>query len=132
MTRMARPLRSTDITPLPRYYEPVRPCPAYRYFRPRGAAACAFSLITAEQVLKFRARANASGSAADCPAFFHTLQSPFFRSVQGLVAEHGQAVVGEEPGGSGWADDLRGAPKAFEQQRRAFHGVVRVRSDKVY
>jgi len=58
MTRMARPLRSTDITPLPRYYESVRPCPAYRYFRPRGAAACAFSLITAEQVLKFRTKAQ--------------------------------------------------------------------------
>jgi hypothetical protein len=33
---MTCPLRSTGITPLPRYYEAVRPSPAHRYFRPRG------------------------------------------------------------------------------------------------
>src|SRR6267378_3482973 len=33
---MARSLRSAGITPLHRYYEAVRPCPAHRYFRPRG------------------------------------------------------------------------------------------------
>src|SRR5260370_40636340 len=55
---MACPLRSADITPLPRYYGAVRPCPACRYFRPHGAAACAFSLTTAEQVLKFPTRAK--------------------------------------------------------------------------
>src|SRR5450756_1869210 len=33
---MTRPLRSTGITPLQRYYEAVRPSPAHRYFRPRG------------------------------------------------------------------------------------------------
>ena len=37
----------------------VRPCPTNQYFRPRGAAACAFSLITAQQVLKFHTRAKA-------------------------------------------------------------------------
>jgi hypothetical protein len=57
--RMACPLRSMGITPLHRYYRTVRPCPTDQYFRPRGAAACAFSLITAEQVLKFRTRAQA-------------------------------------------------------------------------
>ena len=57
-TRVTCPLRSTGITPLHRYYGTVRPCPTYRYFRPRGATACAFSLITAEQVLKFRTRAK--------------------------------------------------------------------------
>jgi hypothetical protein len=37
MTRMTRPLRSTGITPLHRYYGAVRPWLAHRYFRPRGA-----------------------------------------------------------------------------------------------
>jgi hypothetical protein len=41
------PLRSAGVTPLPRYYETVRPYPADQYFRPRGASACAFSLSTA-------------------------------------------------------------------------------------
>jgi hypothetical protein len=44
--------------PLHRYYGAVRPCPAFRYFRPRGSTACTFSLGTAEQVLKFRTRAQ--------------------------------------------------------------------------
>jgi hypothetical protein len=44
--------------PLHRYYGAVRPCLACRYFRPRGSTACAFSLGTAEQVLKFRTRAQ--------------------------------------------------------------------------
>src|ERR1700680_5154045 len=35
-TAMTRPLCSTGITPLQRYYGAVRPCPAHRYFRPRG------------------------------------------------------------------------------------------------
>src|SRR6201987_5682062 len=46
-TWMTCPLRSVGITPLLHYYETVRPCPADRYFRPRGASACAFSLNTA-------------------------------------------------------------------------------------
>jgi hypothetical protein len=33
---MDRSLRSTGITRLHRYYEAVRPCPAHRYFPPRG------------------------------------------------------------------------------------------------
>src|SRR6516165_2026665 len=33
---VTRSLRSTDITPFPRYYGAVRPSPAHRYFRPRG------------------------------------------------------------------------------------------------
>src|ERR1700680_2361744 len=33
---MPRPLCSTGITPLQRYYGAVRPSPAHRYFRPRG------------------------------------------------------------------------------------------------
>src|SRR5216683_1802785 len=35
-TAMTRPLCSTGITPLRRYYGAVRPSPAHRYFRPRG------------------------------------------------------------------------------------------------
>jgi len=51
-------LRSTRVTSLPRYYEAVRPWPALRYFRPRGASTCAFSLPIASPVLKFRPKAN--------------------------------------------------------------------------
>src|SRR5664279_2988133 len=40
------------------HYEAVRPWVAHRYFRPRGFAACAFSLAIARQVLKFRTRAR--------------------------------------------------------------------------
>jgi hypothetical protein len=57
-TSVTCPLRSTGITPLHRYYEAVRPWVAHRYFRPRGFAACAFSLAIAIQVLKFRTRAR--------------------------------------------------------------------------
>jgi len=46
-TRVACPLRSPGITPVPHYYETVRPCSTDQYFRPRGASACAFSLSTA-------------------------------------------------------------------------------------
>src|SRR5882757_2601520 len=35
-TAMTRPLCSTGITPLRRYYEAVRPSPAHRYFQPHG------------------------------------------------------------------------------------------------
>src|SRR5215475_5349600 len=35
-TAMTRPLCSTGITPLRRYYGAVRPSPAHRYFQPRG------------------------------------------------------------------------------------------------
>src|SRR5215469_18054244 len=52
------PLSSTDITPLQQYYGVVRPWLAHRYFRPRGSAACAFSLGITNQVLKFRAKAR--------------------------------------------------------------------------
>ena len=45
--RVTCPLRSTGITPLPRYYEAVRPWLTRWYFRPHGASACAFSLNTA-------------------------------------------------------------------------------------
>src|SRR5215469_11141596 len=31
-------LRSTGVTPLPHYYEAVRPGPMHRYFRPRGCS----------------------------------------------------------------------------------------------
>ena len=57
-TPMTCPLCSAGITPLHRYYEAVRPCPAHRYFRPRGFSACAFSLNITRQVLKFRKRAR--------------------------------------------------------------------------
>jgi hypothetical protein len=40
------------------HYEAVRPWLAHRYFRPRGAAACAFSLTITSQVLKFRTKAR--------------------------------------------------------------------------
>jgi hypothetical protein len=56
--RVTCPLRSTGITPLPRYYEAVRPWLAHWYFRPHGASACAFSLTIANQVLKFRTKAQ--------------------------------------------------------------------------
>ena len=46
------------LTPLHHYYGAVRPWPAHQYFRPRGWAACAFSLRIADQVLKFHARAQ--------------------------------------------------------------------------
>jgi len=42
------------------YYGAVRPWPAHQYFRPRGWAACAFSLCSVDQVLKFHARAQMS------------------------------------------------------------------------
>ena len=57
-TSVTCPLRSTGITPLPRYYGAVRPYPPHRYFRPRSFAACTFSLSIAGQVLKFRTRAR--------------------------------------------------------------------------
>src|ERR1700747_2240927 len=57
-TSVTSPLRSTGITPLPRYYGAVRPYPPHRYFRPRSFAACTFSLGIAGQVLKFRTRAR--------------------------------------------------------------------------
>src|SRR6202035_508640 len=57
-TSVTCPLRSAGITPLPRYYGAVRPCPPHRYFRPRSFAACTFSLGVAGQVLKFRTRAR--------------------------------------------------------------------------
>jgi hypothetical protein len=57
-TSVTCPLCSTGITPLPRYYGAVRPCPPHRYFRPRRFAAWTFSLGIAGQVLKFRTRAQ--------------------------------------------------------------------------
>src|ERR1017187_2053639 len=57
-TRVTCPLPSTAITPFPRYYGAVRPWPALRYFRPRGATAWAFSLTIPGQVLKFRTKAR--------------------------------------------------------------------------
>ena len=41
--RVTCPLRATGITPLPRYYEAVRPWLTRWYVRPHGASACAFS-----------------------------------------------------------------------------------------
>jgi hypothetical protein len=52
------PLRSTGITPLPRYYEAVRPWSVLQYFRPRGSSTCAFSLGITDPVLKFRTKAR--------------------------------------------------------------------------
>jgi len=57
-TSVTCPLRSTGITPFPRYYGAVRPYPPHRYFRPRSFAASTFSLGIAGQVLKFRTRAR--------------------------------------------------------------------------
>ena len=57
-TSVTCPLRSTGITPLPRYYGAVRPYPPHRYFQPRSFPACTFSLSIAGQVLKFRTRAR--------------------------------------------------------------------------
>src|SRR6516162_6764588 len=58
LTWVTCPLRSTGITPLPRYYEAVRPWLAHWYFRPHGSSTCAFSLTIANQVLKFRTKAR--------------------------------------------------------------------------
>jgi hypothetical protein len=52
------PLRSTGITPFPRYYEAVRPWPVLRYFQPRGSSTCAFSPNLNFQVLKFHTKAQ--------------------------------------------------------------------------
>ena len=56
--RVTCSLCSTGITPSRRYYGAVRPCPVDPYFRPRGSAACTFSVNTAEQVLKFHTKAR--------------------------------------------------------------------------
>ena len=58
LTWVTCPLRSTDITPLPRYYEAVRPWSERRYYRPRGSSICAFSLCITDPVLKFRTKAQ--------------------------------------------------------------------------
>jgi hypothetical protein len=57
-TRVTCSLRSSGITPSPRYYGAVRPWVAHRYFRTRGSSTCAFSLSIASQVLKFRTKAR--------------------------------------------------------------------------
>ena len=57
-TSVTCPLCSTGITPLHHYYGAVRPGRRISTFRPRGWAACAFSLRIADQVLKFHARAQ--------------------------------------------------------------------------
>ena len=51
LTPMSNMLLST-------HYGTVRPWLAHRYFRPRGSAACAFSLTIACQVLKFHTKAR--------------------------------------------------------------------------
>ena len=51
-------LGSTDIAPLPRYYEAVRLWLLHRYFQPRVISTCAFSLIIINQSLKFRTKAQ--------------------------------------------------------------------------
>ena len=45
--RMTQPLRSTDITPLQRYYELLRPGAAHRYSGSRGVTHLSFSLSIA-------------------------------------------------------------------------------------
>src|SRR5262252_5038782 len=57
-TRVTCSLRSSGITPFPRYYGAVRPWVTHRYFRTRGSSTCAFSLSIASQVLKFRTKAR--------------------------------------------------------------------------
>jgi len=44
MNRMTRPLRSTGVTQLHRYYEAVCPWCEHRYFRSHGLSTCTFSL----------------------------------------------------------------------------------------
>ena len=74
-TQVACPLRSPGITPVPHYYETVRPCSTHQYFRPRGASACAFSqrrgaaLVSMSSVDPFRC--FLSGSLAFV-SLFHT------------------------------------------------------------
>jgi hypothetical protein len=58
LTWVACRLRSTGITPLPRYYAAVRPWPVHRYFRPHGSSTCAFSLGITGPVLKFHTKAR--------------------------------------------------------------------------
>jgi len=56
--RVTCSLCSSEITPDQRSYGAVRPWRAHWYFRPHGASACAFSLTIANQVLKFRTKAQ--------------------------------------------------------------------------
>ena len=63
---MARPLRSTGITPLRRYYGAIRPSPAHRYFRPRGWNRLCLSLAIAGQVLTFRTEVWSSFAPSTC------------------------------------------------------------------
>jgi hypothetical protein len=58
LTWVTCPLRSTDITPLPRYYWAVRPWSVHQYFRPRGSSTCTFSFAITGQVLTFRTKAR--------------------------------------------------------------------------
>ncbi len=57
-------LRSTRITGLHHYYEPVRPCGPHRYCPPYGFAASGFSLSIGTQVPTFRTRACSRDRAA--------------------------------------------------------------------
>jgi hypothetical protein len=60
-------LRSTRITGLHRYYEPVRPCAPHRYSAPYGFAASEVSLSIGTQVPTFRTRACSRDRAAQIP-----------------------------------------------------------------
>src|SRR5260370_877858 len=44
------------------YYGAVRPCSLFRYFRPRGSSACAFSLGTTERRVDRRNLTSSTGS----------------------------------------------------------------------
>jgi len=58
MNRMTRPLRSTGVTQLHRYYEAVCPWCEHRYFRSHGLSTCTFSLPSRAQVPTFRTGAR--------------------------------------------------------------------------
>ena len=58
VTRMTHSLRSVGITPLRSYYGAVRPSLAHWYAGPHGSSACAVSLNIANEVLKFRTKAQ--------------------------------------------------------------------------
>ena len=64
--RSVGPLRSTRVTRLHRYYEPVRPCASHRYSAPRGSATWRSPLASRRQVPTFRTRACAGLTPSSC------------------------------------------------------------------
>src|SRR5439155_26404627 len=60
------PLRSTRVTRLPRYCEPVRPFASHRYSAPHGSTTWRSPLTSRRQVPTFRTRACAGLTPSPC------------------------------------------------------------------